>query len=56
VQHTQELQTGDLLEKPNEKIQPERRRHLWENNIKMDLKDTNLEGVDWIGLVQDRDR
>jgi hypothetical protein len=26
-----------------------------EDNIKMDLKEIVLEGVDWINLVQDRD-
>jgi hypothetical protein len=38
---------------------PERKRHLerrgrrWEKNIKIDLKDTSLENVDWIHLVKD---
>jgi hypothetical protein len=27
-----------------------------EDNIKMDLKEIGLEGVDWINLAQDRDR
>jgi hypothetical protein len=33
-----------------------RARHRWENGIRMDLRETGLEGVDWIRLAQDRDR
>jgi hypothetical protein len=29
-------------------------KHRWENNIKMDLKETGLEGMNWILLAQDR--
>jgi hypothetical protein len=29
---------------------------LWEDNIKMDLQEVRCGGVDWIELVQDRDR
>jgi hypothetical protein len=32
-----------------------RARHRWENGIRMDLRETGLEGVDWIRLAQDRD-
>jgi hypothetical protein len=41
---------------------PERRRPLgipslrWEDNIKMDLRERGFGDVDWIHLVQDRDR
>jgi hypothetical protein len=28
-------------------------RRTWENNIKMDLRETGLEGVDWIHVAQD---
>jgi hypothetical protein len=37
---------------------PEGRRPLgrWEDNIKMDLKETGFGDVDWINLAQDRDR
>jgi hypothetical protein len=28
----------------------------WEDNIKMDLMEIELEGVDWIHLSQNRDR
>jgi hypothetical protein len=33
-----------------------RPRCRWEDNIKMDLRDVECGGVDWIRLVQDRDR
>jgi hypothetical protein len=29
---------------------------MWENNIKMDLREIGWGGVDWIGLAKDRDR
>jgi hypothetical protein len=32
-----------------------RARRRWINNIKMDLVEMGLGGVDWIGLAQDRD-
>jgi hypothetical protein len=41
---------------------PERRRPLgrprrrWQDNIKMDLRETGFVDVDWIHLAQDRDR
>jgi hypothetical protein len=31
-----------------------RLRRRWEDNIKMDLREIGLEGVNWIHLVQDR--
>jgi hypothetical protein len=30
--------------------------HRWEDNIKMDLKEVGLGGMDWIDLAQVRDR
>jgi hypothetical protein len=44
-----------LMGKPEGKRPLERRRHRWEDNIKMDSKEMGW-GIDWIGLVQDRDR
>jgi hypothetical protein len=41
---------------------PERKRSLgrhgsrWEDNIRLDLQEVGCRGMDWIGLVQDRDR
>jgi len=33
-----------------------RTRRRWENNIKMDLQDVGYGCMNWIRLVQDRDR
>ena len=32
-----------------------RPRHIWEDNIKMDLQELGCGGMDWIELAQDRD-
>jgi hypothetical protein len=42
------------LNKPEGKKTLERPRYRWEDNIKMDLREIELEGVDWIHLAQDR--
>jgi len=39
--------------KPERKRHLEKRRRRWEYNIKIDLKETRLENVDWVHLVQD---
>jgi len=31
-------------------------RHRWEDNIKMELQELGLKGMDWNDLAQDRDR
>ena len=33
-----------------------RPRRRWEDNIKMDFQEVRCGGMDWIDLVQDRDR
>jgi hypothetical protein len=33
-----------------------RPRRRWEDNIKMDLQEVGLGGMDWIDMAQDRDR
>ena len=33
-----------------------RARRRWENNIKMDIQEVGCEDMDWIELVQDRER
>jgi len=45
-----------LVEKPEGKRPLGIPRHRWEDNIKMDLQEVGCEGMDWIELVQDRDR
>jgi hypothetical protein len=45
-----------LVGKPEGKRQLGRPRRRWEDGIRMDLREIGLGGVDWIRLVQDRDR
>ena len=42
--------------KPEEKRALERTRRRWEDNIKIDLQEVGCGSIDWIELVQDRDR
>jgi hypothetical protein len=45
-----------LVGKPEGNRPLERSRSRWEDNIKMDLQEVGCGGVDWIELVQNRDR
>jgi hypothetical protein len=45
-----------LVEKPEGKRLLRRPRRIWEDGIRMDLKETGLGGLNWIQLAQDRDR
>jgi len=45
-----------LARKPEGKSPLGRHRRRWEDNIKIDLRETEWEGVDWIDLAQDRDQ
>jgi hypothetical protein len=45
-----------LVGKPEGKRPLGRPRHRWEDNIKMYLQVVRCGGMDWIQLVQDRDR
>jgi hypothetical protein len=45
-----------LVGKPEGKRPLWRRRHRWEDNIKMNLQEVGCGGMDWIELAQDRDR
>ena len=45
-----------LVGKPEGKRPLWRPRRRWEDTIKMDLQDVGCGGMDWIQLVQDRDR
>jgi hypothetical protein len=44
------------VEKPGEMRRLRRHRRRWEDNIKMDLREIEWSGVDWIDLAQDRDQ
>jgi hypothetical protein len=41
--------------KPEGKRPLGRPRHRWEDNIRMDLRDTGWGDMDWINLAQDND-
>ena len=45
-----------LVRKPEGKRSLGRPRHRWVDNIRMDLQEVGCGYMDWIGLVQDRDR
>ena len=45
-----------LVGNPEAKRLLGRPRHRWEDNIKMDLQEVGYGGMDWIELVQDRDK
>jgi hypothetical protein len=45
-----------LVGKPDGKRPLGRPRHRWEDNIKIDLRETGCGGMDWIDLAQDRDQ
>jgi hypothetical protein len=45
-----------LVGKPEGKRSLGRPRHRWEDNIKMDIQKVGCGGIEWIELVQDRDR
>jgi hypothetical protein len=45
-----------LVGKPEEKRPLGRPRGRWEDNIKIDLQELGCGDMDWIELVQDRDR
>jgi hypothetical protein len=42
--------------KPEEKRSLRRPRHRWEDNNRMDLRETEWEGVEWMYLAQVRDQ
>jgi hypothetical protein len=44
-----------LVGKPEGKRLLGRSRRTWVDNIKMDLRETGWDGMDWIKLAQDRD-
>jgi hypothetical protein len=50
----EEVFTRVLVGKSKDKRPLGRPGHRWENNIKMDLRETEIDGVNWIWLDQDR--
>jgi hypothetical protein len=44
-----------LVGKPEGKRPLGRQIRRWEDNIKMDLREIGLDGMDWINLARDRD-
>jgi hypothetical protein len=44
-----------LVGKPQGKRSLGRPRRRWVNNITMDLREIDLDGMDWIDVAQDRD-
>jgi len=40
----------------SENPKAKRPKHVWEDNIRMDLRETGRESVDWIHLAQGRDQ
>jgi hypothetical protein len=45
-----------LMRKPEGKRPLVRQRRSWVSNIKMDLREIESEGRDWIDMAQDRDQ
>jgi hypothetical protein len=45
-----------LMGKPEGKRPLGRPRCRWLNNVKMDLRETGWDGMDWIDLAQNRDQ
>jgi hypothetical protein len=45
-----------LVRKPEGRRPVGRPRRRWMDNIKMNLREIGLDGVDWIDLAQDRDQ
>jgi hypothetical protein len=45
-----------LVGQPEEKRPLGRPRRRWVDNIKMDLREIGLDGMDWIDVAQDRDQ
>jgi hypothetical protein len=43
-----------LVGRPEGKRPLGRPRRMWEDNIKMDLRETGIDGTNWIRLAQDR--
>jgi hypothetical protein len=44
-----------VVRRPERNRPLERPSHRWEDNIKVDVKEIGLEGIEWIHLAQDKD-
>jgi len=57
VAHRREMENAHniLVEKPEVKRSFGRHKHIWEDNIRMDLRETGWESMDWMHLTQGRD-
>jgi hypothetical protein len=42
-----------MIERPEKKRSLGRRRHRWENNVKMDLSEIWIDRANWFQLAQD---
>jgi hypothetical protein len=45
-----------LVGKPEGKRPLGKPRRMWEDNIRMDLREIGWSGIDWIDLAQDKDQ
>jgi hypothetical protein len=59
VGHVASMEEGSgvysvLVGRPKGKRLLGRLRHRWEDNIKMDLREIGIDGLNWIQLAQDR--
>jgi hypothetical protein len=50
------MHTGYWWESQKERDPSGRPRHAWVHNIKIDLRKIGWDGVNWIGMAQDRDQ
>jgi hypothetical protein len=50
------MRIGYWWEDQREREHYEDQRRRWVDNIKIDLLEIGWDGVDWIGLAQDRDK
>ena len=52
----EDRKTDELGWKTERKESFKRTVHGWQDNIKLDLKDTEWEAMEWIDLAQDREK
>jgi hypothetical protein len=47
---------GEVVGKPERKRTLGRPRRRWVDNVKMDIRVTGWDGMDWVDVAQDRDQ